>query len=103
MIKIILIFIIITLVLPVFSIAQVDTGEIKEKAPGILERSWENIKIFWTKFGNIFIDALKKAWDGAVRIWQKMWEWFRNIWNNYIWPKLEWLWGKITSIFKRRK
>jgi hypothetical protein len=99
--KIIYAFLIVLILFPIFSFAQISTEQIKEKEPGILEGWWNSIKIFWGKFKDVFIGALKKAWQSAVRVWQKMWEWFISIWNNYISSKIQWLWEKIIELWKK--
>jgi len=53
---------------------------------GIGERMWEN-----------FLSALKGAWEKALQIWQKMWDWFKNIWKSYIFPFFEFIWQKILN------
>jgi len=97
-----ILIVILGLILPIFSFAQITTEKMEEKAPGILEGWWNSIKIFWGKFKDVFIGALKKAWQSAVRIWKKMWEWFKNIWNKYISSKIHWLWEKILSFFRKK-
>jgi hypothetical protein len=97
--KIIYFILIVSIFLPVFSFAQISAGSIKEKGPGILEEWGNVIKTFWEKQKDVFFSAFKKAWDTAVRVWEKMWVWFKSVWNNYIWPKIEWLWQKIIGEF----
>jgi hypothetical protein len=99
--KIIYFILIVSIFLPSFSFAQVNVESIKEKAPGILEEWGSAIKTFWYKYKNIFLSAFKKAWEAAVKVWKKMWIWFKNIWNKYIWPKIEWLWEKILYFFRK--
>lgn len=101
--KIIFILLIALILLPSFSFAQINTEPIKEKMPSILEGWWSTIKTYWEKFGGMFINALKKAWQSAVWFWQKMWGWFKNVWSKYVWPKIGWLWEKILLFFKRKK
>jgi hypothetical protein len=101
--KNIIIFAIIGLILPSFSFAQIGTESVKEKMPSVPEGWWNATKMFWGKFGGILANAFKKAWQSAVWFWQKMWGWFQNVWNHYIWPKFEWLWEKILILFRRRK
>ena len=44
----------------------------------------------------------EEAWQLVLQVWQKIEKWFKDIWNNYIWPKLEWLGEKISSFFKKK-
>jgi hypothetical protein len=101
--KIIYFILIVSIFLPVFSFAQIDSEQIKEKAPGILKEWGSTIKTFWLKQKDVFFSAFKKAWDAAIIVWKKMWAWLKSVWNNYIWPKIEWLWEKVTSFFRRKK
>jgi predicted PurR-regulated permease PerM len=44
----------------------------------------------------------EEAWQLVTQVWQKIEKWFKDTWNNYIWPKLEWLGEKISSFFKKK-
>jgi len=79
--KTIIIFAIVGLILPIFSFAQIDTGKIKEEAPGILEGWWNSIRTFFVKAKDVFWGALIKAWQGAISLWQKMWLWIKTCGN----------------------
>jgi len=101
------IILIASIFLPILALAQINTEVIKEKTPGVLESWWNSIKSFFSeKAKDIFLNAVKNAWNSAINIWKKMGNWFLGIWHNYIWPKLEWVWGKILllpQIFQRKK
>lgn len=86
--KLIIILLIIGLVLPLFSLAQ-NLPENLEDFRGIGKRIWEG-----------FISGIKNAWQSALEIWQKMWEWFKNFWNSYIFPFFQSIWQRILDFFQ---
>lgn len=98
--KIIYTVLVIFLLLPIFSFAQTNTRSIKEKVPSILERWWNTVKTYFGKFGGALINALKKAWQAAVALWQKMWLWIKNAWFSYLSLKIDWVVEKIKLRFR---
>jgi hypothetical protein len=99
--KIIIIFSIISLILPNFTFAQENQTL---KAP----ESTAELRELGKKFLELFPKAIKGAWQAAVEIWQEMWNFVKKAWNSYIFPWLQNIWGKIwnffeTSIFERFK
>ena len=105
--KTICIILIASIFLPILALAQINTETIKEKTPGILESWWNSVKsFFFGKAKDIFLNAVKNSWNFTINIWRKMGNWFVMVWNNYIRPRLEWLWGKILllpQIFQKKK
>lgn len=91
--RLILIFLAIGLILPIFSFAQIKTKQIKEKVPGILENWWVAIKNFFGISKNTFSESIKKAWNEIITIWKKMWNWLISA--------MEWLWEKIREFFSQ--
>lgn len=66
----------------------------------------EEVKSLGRRFLDFFFNALKKAWQAIwqflIKLWQTIRNWLKNIWNKYIWPKLEWLGRKILSFFGKK-
>jgi len=92
--KTVIILAMVGLIFPSISLAQ------EIKIPGTLGE----VKEFGVKIIKAILEKLPaiivKTWkEEALPVWQKMWNWFKNIWNLYIWPKIEWLWQKILSLF----
>jgi hypothetical protein len=98
--KIIYIILIISLLLAIFSFAQISGEPIKEKMPGILAGWWNSIKTFFGKTKDVFWSAFIKAWQGAVALWHKMWIWIKNTWETYISSKFDLLSEKIRAKFR---
>ena len=42
---------------------------------------------------------IKGAWEGAVKIWKKVWGWIVNIFKSYIFPFFKFIWQKILNFF----
>ena len=81
------------LLLPVFVVAE--TADKTLSPPG----SWDQIGGGAKKIINFFPQTLKAIWRGVTGVWLKMATFFDNIWDEYIWSKIEWIWGKILGIF----
>jgi len=92
--KLIIIFLIISLISPSFSFAQENEAL---KAPG----SQEELKEFGRKFLEAIPKALKAAWQEVVNIWREIWKWVKNIWDSYIFPFFQNIWQKISNFFLR--
>lgn len=92
--KIIIVLIILGFLLPIFSIGQlpveppktIDEAKQKayeaidiaeEKMPGILERMWK---------------------EEVLPTWRAMWEWFSNLWNRHIRPRIDVIWQRIQEL-----
>jgi len=43
-------------------------------------------------------EALKKPWQEALVVWERMLGWFKNFWRSYISPWLKIIWQKIYSL-----
>ena len=67
--------------------------------PPKMPETWDEILAIGKKILIFFPQTLKTVWQEAVAIWQKMAGWFINLWNSYLWPKIEWFWQKITAFF----
>ena len=50
---------------------------VEKELPGILERIWR---------------------EEVMPVWRNIWEWFRNVWNTHIWPRIEAFWQRIQEI-----
>lgn len=48
-----------------------------------------------------FPSVLRKVWQEALTIWQRMLNWFRNFWQKYISAWFESIWQKISSLLGR--
>jgi len=79
------------LIVPNFSFSQeVDGLELPEGVE--VPQSWTDA--FW--------NGVKGAWEQCLRIWRRMWEFFKNIWNKYIVSFFRNLWEKIKAPFVRK-
>lgn len=76
---------------------QVAFAQEKPEAP----ETTEELKEFGRKFLEALPQALKAAWGAAVDVWQRIWGWFKNLWNSYIFPWLKSIWQKIWSVSKK--
>jgi len=66
------------------------------QAPETLEEAKEmGEKMLWG-----FPEALKGPWQEALGIWGRMADWFKNIWDSYIYP---WFWNILGKEVERRK
>lgn len=84
------------LVMPNFILAQ--EPEAKKEFPGAPE-SFEEVWSFLKNIIEPLPRAVKGAWEEAVEIWKRMAGWFKNIWDSKVWPRVEWAWQKIFSVF----
>lgn len=64
-----------------------------------LPENLKDSKNIGQKILDSILGSLKKGWEETVKIWKNMWEWFKNIWNSYIFPFLKFIWQKILSFF----
>jgi len=84
--------IILALILPIFSLAQVEAPETIEEAKGFVER-------FTQKTIELLPQALEKTWkENVLPIWKKIFEGIFTFWNSYIQPWLENIWQKFLKI-----
>ena len=95
--KIILILIILGLLLPgfAFSIQQpsIEAPETLEEAEKITKKALDVVE-------KEMPGILERMWrEEVIPVWKNMWEWFRNVWNTHIWPRIETLWQKIQELF----
>jgi len=65
------------------------------KMPETFDEVWDFLK----RIIEPLPQALKGVWQEAVAIWQKMADWFINLWNSKLWPQIESIWQKILAIF----
>jgi len=65
------------------------------KMPG----TWDEITMVGKRSLNIFLKAIKEKWLEVLEIWKKIAVFFENLWDAYIFPKIEWIWHKILVIF----
>jgi len=92
--KSIIILLIIILIAPSFSFAQED--QLLEKS-----ESLEEFKKSDKKFLEFFPKAIKGAWQEALKVWRKIADWIKNIWDSYIFPWIQGVWQKISDFFKK--
>ncbi len=81
--------------LPAFSFAQKAT-----QTPQI-PNAWDEIFAIGKRALLFIPNTLKATWQEAVRIWLKMATFFDNIWDKYIFSKIEWIWHKTFGIFNK--
>jgi hypothetical protein len=93
--KFIIILSITGIILPNFVFAK-DATQLP-KMPETFDEVWAFLKRIIEPLPN----ALKGVWQEAMGIWQRMADWFKNLWDSNIWPKIESLWQKILAIFGR--
>ena len=68
--------------MPSFSFAQVQPPETLEEAKEIGEKTFGD-------FLKKLPETLEKIWkEEALPLWQKMYNWGKNIWDSYIWPEI---------------
>lgn len=85
------------LLLPSFSFAQV-SPEIR------IPETLEKLKIVGLKSLKLLPELLKSIWQEFLAICQKIWNWYKNIWNSYIYPFFYNLWQKtLGKEIKERK
>jgi len=46
-------------------------------------------------------EPLEKFWQGVLEFWQKMIDWFKNLWYSYVLPWLQNIWQKIDSFLEK--
>lgn len=95
--RILIILAIIGLILPSFSSAQEQEVKQYPKMPETFDEIWTFLK----KIIEPLPRAVGKVWQETVGIWQRMADWFIGIWNFKIWPKVDWVWQKISGIFSK--
>jgi len=108
--KFLIVLVIISLVLPIFSFAQeVVPQEPPIKAPGTVEEAIGMLKKASQKVLEIIPEAIKEIWHKKVLpVWKKMWDWSKNVWENYIKKPLHDFWyysfkPKIQSFLQEIK
>jgi len=95
--KIIPILVIFGLFLPSFSFAQV-SPEIK------IPETLEELKIAGLRTLKLLPEFLKSIWQEFLGFCQKIWNWYKKIWNSYIYPFFYNLWQKtLGKEIKERK
>lgn len=76
------------IILPSFSVALTQTPKIE--TPETLEEAKEMGKKAGEELKRELPGILEKIWkEEVLPLWQKMWDWFKNIWDTYLWPKIE--------------
>jgi hypothetical protein len=94
--KTIIISSVIGLVLISFSLVRAEDQTQKFEAPGTFDR----LKEIGRKFLELFPRAFKKAFEFAVRIWKRMWDWFKN----NVWPRIKsWLRKEVRPKIEEEK
>jgi len=63
------------------------------KAPGNFEEAKTMGKKFLVGLPGVF----KKSWQKGLNIWNKIFKWFRGIWNSYAAPWTQKLWNRIKG------
>ena len=99
--RFIIILLIINLVLPNLVFSQ-----IAEKTEKRFPQPPENLEDFQGLFLRIikpFQEGVLKAWQEALSTWQKMVDFFKNIWNLEVKPSFQYIWEKVFSFFKKGK
>lgn len=95
--KIIVISSIVGLIFPYLSSAQISS---EVKLPG----NFEEIKDVGLKALGFIPELLKGVWDGFSGFCLNVWNFFKNIWNSYIFPFFDNLWQKtLGKEIKERK
>lgn len=94
--KLIVIFLIGGLILPIFSFAQFTQNQ-----PPTPPETLKEAETLGAKILKGLPQALKEPWQKALRVWEGMWNWAKGIWNSYILPWLKSIWQKITVPFKK--
>ncbi len=93
----IMILLIFILILPIFSFAQINE-KTENKYPKIPETPEEAKDLFF-KIIRPLPDAMKKAWQEALIIWQKMADFGKSLWESKIKPWFQDIWQKILAFF----
>lgn len=91
----IIILSIISLIVPIFSFAQV--GNKYPEIPG----TFDEAKDFLFSIIKPLPDAMKGVWQQALVIWQKMAGFFKGIWDLKVKPWFQSIWQEILGFFGR--
>lgn len=91
--NLIIILSIISLILPIFSFAQVENKY--PKAPG----TFEEAKNFMFSIIKPLPDAIKGVWQEALAIWQKMADFLKGLLDTKVGPWFENIWQEILILF----
>lgn len=90
----IIILSIIALILPSFSFAQVNE---RVQPPETLK----DVQELFQKATRPFFEGVLKAWQKALSTWQKMVDFFKNIWRLKVKPSFQNIWEKVFSLFEK--
>ena len=79
-----------TIILPSFSLSQ---------SPQAIElpKTIEEVKKMGLRSLDFIPNFFKNAWQEFVIFWQKVWNWFLNIWNSHIYPFFNNIWQKTIG------
>jgi len=95
--KLTVILVISGVLLPSFSFAQV-SPEIR------IPETLEELKIAGLKALKLLPEFLKSIWQEFLGTCQKIWNWYKKIWNSYIYPFFHNIWQKtLGKEIKERK
>jgi len=83
------------LFLPVFTVAEIIDKPMSP--PSSIDQIFEGVKNVLKFFPNIAV----KTWRGIADDFQKVFRFFGNIWDRYIWSKIEWIRTKISGVFSK--
>lgn len=95
--NILIILSIVGLILPALAFSQEIEVKERPKMPPDLGDIWSFLKNIFEPLPRV----LKGIWQEAVEIWQKIANWFKNLWNYNLLPKIKGTWHKILSLFGR--
>ncbi|MFC1663771.1 hypothetical protein ACFL0A_01450 [Patescibacteria group bacterium] len=85
--KTIIIFSIVGLLLPSFTFAK---QQPPIEAPETLDQAKEMGIQAGQELQKSLPEILKRIWEEEVLpLWNKMWNWAKNLWNSFLWPKIE--------------
>ena len=99
--RFIIILLIINLVLPNLVFSQI-AGKAEKRLP----RPPETLEGFQGLFLSIikpFQGGVLKAWQEVLAVWQRMKDFFKNIWNLQVKPSFQNIWEKAFGFFKKSK
>jgi len=84
-------------ILPSFGFAQNNTA--MPDPTGFLDGA----KLVVQKIVQAVPNAIKGVWQDVWGFWGKIGEWFKkNIWDSFLFPKLENIWQKVLSFFGKK-